>query len=177
MIEIRAPEVTGNGISGTYGRHGPRSTGVVHSSTACHTASDLASILADFVREREIELRRRARFREGTEYNRELVHTVAGMEVWLLSWLPGQVTPIHDHGGVATVTTVLSGTVLEERFERTGGLEVRPTWTRLREVGDIDSIDPAAIHRVRPMVSALTLHLYVPACVEGQIYRAIGDCG
>ncbi len=113
----------------------------------------------------------RARFRDGAEYNRELVHSAADLEVWLLSWLPGQVTPIHDHGGVATVTTVLSGAVLEERFERTCGLEVRPAWAMLREAGDIDPIDPAAIHRVRSIGAAVTLHLYVPACVEGQIYQ------
>ena len=140
----------------------------------------------------------RARFREGDEYNRELVHAAPGYEIWLLSWLPGQITPIHDHGGALTVTTVLSGTVLEEQFERierspgrhAGGavgpeqrserrsednertreLEVRPTRATLREIGDIDPIDPVRIHRVRPMCKALTLHLYVPTFTDGQIY-------
>jgi hypothetical protein len=68
---------------------------------------------------------------------------------------------------------VLSGAVFEERFERVHGMLVRPTWSTLREVGDIDSLDTTVIHRVRPVGSAVTLHLYVPACVDGQIYEAI----
>ena len=128
----------------------------------------------------------RAQFREGDEYHRELVHAAPGYEIWLLSWLPGQITPIHDHGGAITVTTVLSGTVLEEQFERieqrserrsedharTRDLEVRPTRATLREIGDIDPIDPVRIHRVRPICRALTLHLYVPTFTDGQIYTA-----
>jgi hypothetical protein len=72
-----------------------------------------------------------------------------------------------------TVTTVLSGAVLEERFQRTGDLEVRPTSASLREIGDIDPIDPTRIHRVRPIGNAVTLHLYVPTYTDGQRYTAI----
>ena len=72
-----------------------------------------------------------------------------------------------------TVTTVLAGTVLEERFERTGELDVRSTWATRCEIGDIDPIDPARIHRVRPIGTAVTLHLYVPTYTDGQIYRAM----
>jgi predicted metal-dependent enzyme (double-stranded beta helix superfamily) len=149
------------------------------------TPSDLAHLLRGLVRDHGASFQHRARFREGDEYNRELVHAAPGYEIWLLSWLPGQITPIHDHGGALTVTTVLSGTVLEEQFERiersrserrsednerTRELEVRPTRAALREIGDIDPIDPVRIHRVRPMCKALTLHLYVPTFTDGQIY-------
>jgi predicted metal-dependent enzyme (double-stranded beta helix superfamily) len=140
---------------------------------ACQTESDLSSFLGELVRDHGPAWHGRARFREGAECNRELVHTTAQLEVWLLSWLPGQVTPIHDHGGATTITTVLSGTVFEERFERTSGPLVRPTWTTLRAAGDIDRLDPAAIHRVRPLGNVVTLHLYLPACTDGQIYQAL----
>ena len=147
----------------------------VRYETASPTQLDLANILRDLVRDHGETFHGRARFREGADYNRERVHTAPGFEVWLLSWLRGQVTPIHDHGGAVTVTTVLSGTLLEERFERTRGLEVRPTWTMLRQVGDIDALDPATIHRVRPIGNAVTLHLYVPSCNDGQIYEAVAN--
>ena len=143
------------------------------SSTDCQTPSDLAHLLRDLVRDHGPSFHSRARFRDGDEYNRELVHAAPGYEIWLLSWLPGQVTPIHDHGGAVTVTTVLSGAVLEERFERAGELEARASGATLREIGDIDPIDPARIHRVRPIGSAVTLHLYVPTYTDGQIYRAV----
>jgi predicted metal-dependent enzyme (double-stranded beta helix superfamily) len=159
-------------ISGIYARHDASSTGSVLRSTDHQTPSDLAHLLRGLVRDHGASFQNRARFREGDEYNRERVHAAPGYEIWLLSWLPGQITPIHDHGGAVTVTTVLSGTVLEEHFERTGGLAVRPTRATLREVGDIDPIDPVRIHRVRPMCKALTLHLYVPTYTDGQIYSA-----
>ena len=140
--------------------------------TVCQTQVDPVEILKDLVRDQGEIFHRRARFCGGAEYHRELVQAAPGFEVWLLSWLPGQVSPIHDHGGVVTVSTVLSGAVFEERFERTSGPLVRPTWAALREAGAIDPIDPTAIHRVRPVGSAVTLHLYLPTCADGQIYQA-----
>ena len=34
-------------------------------------------------------------------------------EAWLLSWLPGQSTDLHDHGGSAGAFAVVSGTLTE----------------------------------------------------------------
>jgi hypothetical protein len=34
-------------------------------------------------------------------------------EAWLLSWLPGQRTGLHDHGGSAGAFTVVTGTLTE----------------------------------------------------------------
>jgi predicted metal-dependent enzyme (double-stranded beta helix superfamily) len=146
----------------------------VLSAVACPpllTDRDLTNILRDLARGHESDFIRRARFCDGPECHHEMIQAGPGYELWLLSWLPGQITPIHDHGGAVTVTTVLAGAVLEERFELTRGLEVRPTWTTVREVGDLDAIDPLVIHRVRPIGSAVTLHLYAPTCVDGQTYQ------
>jgi hypothetical protein len=35
-------------------------------------------------------------------------------EVWLLTWLPGQGTDLHDHGGSAGAFHVLSGSLIED---------------------------------------------------------------
>lgn len=35
-------------------------------------------------------------------------------EVWLLTWLPGQTTDLHDHGGSAGAFVVISGTLIEQ---------------------------------------------------------------
>lgn len=35
-------------------------------------------------------------------------------EVWLLTWLPGQGTDLHDHGGCAGAFLVVSGALTEE---------------------------------------------------------------
>ena len=132
--------------------------------------SDLASRLGELARDHGPTFRARARFCEGDECHRELVHAGPDVEIWLLSWLPDQITPIHDHGGALTVTTVLAGALFEERFERVGE-RVRPSWTMRRGVGELDPIGATEIHRVRPIGSAVTLHLYAPSCVDGRIYQ------
>ena len=145
----------------------------VLSSTACQPQLDFVKILADLVRDHGTTFRGLAKFQDAPECHHERVHTSKDFEVWLLSWLPGQITPIHDHAGAMTVTTVLSGSLIEEHFVRTSGLEVRPVWTMPRVAGDIDQVDPTAIHRVRPIGNVVTLHLYVPSCREGQVFQAV----
>jgi predicted metal-dependent enzyme (double-stranded beta helix superfamily) len=131
----------------------------------------LATQLGALARDHGPSFRARAQFCGGVECHHELVHAGPDVEIWLLSWLPGQITPIHDHGGALTVTTVLSGALFEERFEHCGDQLVRPAWTTRREAGALDPIDPRAIHRVQPIGRVITLHLYAPSCVDGRIYQ------
>jgi hypothetical protein len=77
-------------------------------------------------------------------------------EAWLLTWLPGQRTGLHDHGGAAGAFTVLTGIVREEtdRDElgtRYGAPDVRAFGGH--HVHDVigDGDGPAA-----------TLHVYAP---------------
>ncbi|MEA3137357.1 MAG: Cysteine dioxygenase type [Thermoplasmata archaeon] len=49
-------------------------------------------------------------------YLREVVQADAEAELIACTWSPGQGTPLHGHGASQTVTRVLQGTVLEERF-------------------------------------------------------------
>jgi cysteine dioxygenase type I len=137
------------------------------------TRPDLTSMLGDFLAREGRELRARARFCEGPAYARERVMAGEGYELWLLSWQPGQITPIHDHGGAHSVSAVLVGEMLEEQFARVSGLDVRCTARAIRRAGDVDAIDPTAIHRVHPLGRVITLHLYAPGCRDGQLFRAL----
>jgi hypothetical protein len=49
-------------------------------------------------------------------YRREVLQADAEAELIACTWSPGQGTPLHGHGASQTVTRVLDGTVLEERF-------------------------------------------------------------
>ena len=131
----------------------------------------LAHVLRALVRDHGPSLQANARFAAGSDYHRERLHAAPDLEVWLLSWLPGQITPIHDHGGAITLTAVLSGTLIDERFARTRGLTVRPTGTVHRRPGELEPIDFAMVHRVRPLGRAISLHVYAPACADGQVYE------
>jgi predicted metal-dependent enzyme (double-stranded beta helix superfamily) len=48
-----------------------------------------------------------------------LVERTDEHEIWLMSWLPGQSTDVHDHGSATGAFTVVSG-VLTERVVRSG---------------------------------------------------------
>src|SRR5690349_24344433 len=54
-------------------------------------------------------------------------------EVWLLTWLPGQGTDLHDHGGSAGAFHVFSGTLTEDTVAVGAGRAPRIT---ARELGE-----------------------------------------
>ena len=45
----------------------------------------------------------------------ERIHLDDSHEVWAISWLPGQATGFHDHGGSAGAFAVVWGTLMEHR--------------------------------------------------------------
>lgn len=80
-----------------------------------------------------------------------------GYEVWLLSWLPGQGTGPHDHGGSAGVFTVLDGALTERRATSPGTRQsLRP--------GTVRVLAPGCRHEVvnGALEPAVSLHLYAP---------------
>ncbi|MFR9729711.1 cysteine dioxygenase [Saccharopolyspora sp. MS10] len=84
-------------------------------------------------------------------------------EAWLLSWLPGQRTELHDHGGAAGAFTLVSGAVTERvvRATPTGPVE---EWHPL-EAGQSRVFGPDHVHQVSNdgPDPAVTLHVYRPA--------------
>jgi hypothetical protein len=42
------------------------------------------------------------------------------VDIWLISWVPGHATQLHDHGGSLGALTVLSGSLNEFRWEGRG---------------------------------------------------------
>ena len=93
-------------------------------------------------------------------------------EVWLLTWLPGQGTDIHDHGGSAGAFLVYSGTLTEDTF----GLTPRSTpLVTSRDLGEGAGrrFGPRHIHRVinRSGRPAASIHVYGPALNTMTRYR------
>lgn len=90
-------------------------------------------------------------------------------EVWLLTWLPGQETDWHDHGGSAGAFTVVSGALVE----------------RTVSGGHVHHLDlPAGagrrfgahhVHGVanRGTVPAISIHAYAPALRSMTRYRLL----
>ena len=67
----------------------------------------------------------------------------ADVEVWLLGWPAGQVTPAHDHGGSAVALTVVEGTLSEECLDPTIWTTGRRTTWR---AGSTTAFPPDHVH-------------------------------
>jgi hypothetical protein len=90
---------------------------------------------------------------------------LAQAQTWLLSWLPGQGTPLHDHGrsGGAFVAQGRPGRPAHETSaELTGG--------RVRHFG------PHYVHQVTNDADepAVSVHVYTPALVQMNTYSLLG---
>jgi predicted metal-dependent enzyme (double-stranded beta helix superfamily) len=93
----------------------------------------------------------------------ERIHLDDSYEVWVISWLPGQATGFHDHGGSAGAFTVALGTLMERRVvggEATGQVLAKPVGA-----GGARSFGPRYIHDLRNATAAsvaVSVHAYSP---------------
>ncbi|GAA5036029.1 hypothetical protein GCM10023258_38550 [Terrabacter aeriphilus] len=108
------------------------------------------------------------------------LHADADHEAWLLTWLPGQGTPWHDHGGSAGSFVVLQGVLTEEvagyRSARDLDDVRRATGPGvLLTPGDQRSFGTRHLHRVTNAGSdpAVSLHVYAPKLTSMTNYRDV----
>lgn len=106
---------------------------------------------------------------------------LADAQVWLLSWLPGQGTPLHDHGTSAGAFAVVRGT-LAERVVAAGRTGVRESADELAP-GRVRHFGPHYVHQVTNTgtAPAVSVHVYTPGlswmntyAVEGGTLRRTG---
>ncbi|MEU5695214.1 cysteine dioxygenase family protein [Actinosynnema sp. NPDC020468] len=95
-----------------------------------------------------------------------------GVELWLLSWLPGQGTEPHDHGGAAGSFTVLTGELAED-YRYPGG----PVRSATREVGAAIGFGSGRAHQVlnKGLLPASSVHAYSPPLVPTREYASLAD--
>jgi hypothetical protein len=116
------------------------------------------------------------------------LQTGPGYEVWLLSWLPGQSSGLHDHGRSSGVLTVLSGALRERSLVRrpsTGSVGAAETFGAAGSVGAAGLsgaaetgrvlgaghqrvFAPGYVHEVinDTLEPAVSLHVYFPGLTE-----------
>jgi hypothetical protein len=94
-------------------------------------------------------------------------------EVWILSWLPGQGTDLHDHGGSVGAFLVVSGVLTEHTLA--AGPQSRPPQAghRLYDAGQGRSFGQRHIHQITNTGTgpAVSLHVYSPALREMTRYQ------
>jgi predicted metal-dependent enzyme (double-stranded beta helix superfamily) len=93
----------------------------------------------------------------------ERIHLDDQHEVWVISWLPGQATGFHDHGGSAGAFAVVWGTLTERRVA--GGVITGQVLAKPVGAGEIRAFGPRYIHDVRNAAAAavaVSVHAYSP---------------
>jgi mannose-6-phosphate isomerase-like protein (cupin superfamily) len=88
-------------------------------------------------------------------------------EAWLLTWLPGQETGWHDHGGSAGAFLVVSGRLRED---------TAPAGGRILGPGAGRRFGQHHVHRVRNdwLEPAVSIHVYAPALTSMTRYELVG---
>ncbi|WP_062214190.1 cysteine dioxygenase family protein [Streptomyces sp. NBRC 109706] len=98
-------------------------------------------------------------------------------EVWLLTWLPGQGTEIHDHGGASGAFGVVRGTLTERSFAPPEVETTRGPGVRTLTTDGLRSFGPRHVHEVtnRGDEPAVSIHAYAPALTTMSYYTEIAD--
>lgn len=101
-------------------------------------------------------------YRPDTRWYRLLERT-EHHEVWLLSWLPGQGTDLHDHGPATGAFAVAAG-ALTERVAATAPDGAPVEVSRTLEPGRCRVFGPRYVHQVTNTgtVPAVSVHIYTP---------------
>jgi Cysteine dioxygenase type I len=114
------------------------------------------------------------------------IHGDEELDVWLISWVPGQATELHDHGGSLGALTVLSGSLNEFRWD---GRRLR---RRRLDAGDQAGFPLGWVHDVvwaprpalvarpgaapssPPLQPTLSVHAYSPPLTAMSYYDVTG---
>jgi hypothetical protein len=97
-------------------------------------------------------------------------------QIWLLTWLPGQGTPLHDHGTSAGAFAVARGTLTEKVVAPGGPGRPRETDTEL-PTGRLRFFGAHYVHQVtnRAAEPAVSVHVYAPRLSRMNTYRIDDD--
>ena len=99
-----------------------------------------------------------------------------GFEAWLLTWVPGQGTDWHDHGGSAGAFLTVQGALTEQQamVRRDRPPRILPGLREL-PVGSLRPFGTKHIHKVtnNALEPAVSLHVYAPALVEMNAYAVV----
>jgi hypothetical protein len=112
------------------------------------------------------------------------IHGDEELDVWLISWVPGRATELHDHGGSLGALTVLSGSLNEFRWDGRGlrrrrldagdqagfplGWVHDVVWARRAVVGPV----PAPARTIKlPVEPTLSVHAYSPPLTAMSYYE------
>ena len=96
------------------------------------------------------------------------LHADESVDIWLLTWLPGQLTDLHDHGSSAAAFVVARGRLEEVRTNLAGTSHVT-----VHRSGQTSWVPTGAVHDVRAVDEpAISVHAYSPPLRRMTYYDA-----
>jgi predicted metal-dependent enzyme (double-stranded beta helix superfamily) len=135
------------------------------------TASELRALVTTIGTSHRSALLDQVRFASPQRWWSRLALTEE-VEVWLLSWLPGQHTEPHDHGGASGAFSVVLGSVSETYRYPGAGIH-----QRTHDLGSAIGFGPGRAHQVwnTSTEKAATVHAYSPPLVPTREYDSLWD--
>ncbi len=90
------------------------------------------------------------------------------VDLWLLTWLPGQQTQPHDHGSSAAAFRVVAGSITEFRWSADGAVS-----SAALHAGQSREVPVGEVHDVVNLgtESAVSIHAYSPRLTHMKYYR------
>lgn len=107
-------------------------------------------------------------FADNANYVRTLLYRDPRVEMLALTWLPGQRSPVHDHGGSTCVVRIVSGLATEHLYRRReDGAAKREYVKRVLRPGVVVQMLGDQFHSLgngagRDGETLVTLHVYSP---------------
>ena len=106
-------------------------------------------------------------------YARNLVCKTEDFECLLLCWLPGQRSPIHDHGDSICAVYTVDGILCADNYRKTATGHIRADYSEDFRPGSVLSIQTTEIHQVSNLQDSrnlLSLHFYLGPLENSFLY-------
>ena len=99
-----------------------------------------------------------------SHYARNLVYKATDFECLAICWLPGQRSPIHDHGQSICTVYTLDGILSADNYRKLPSGHIRADYSEDFKPGSVLSIQTSEIHQVSNLQdnqNLVSLHFYL----------------
>ena len=106
-------------------------------------------------------------------YARNLVCKTEDFECLVLCWLPGQRSPIHDHGDSICAVYTVDGILCADNYRKTETGHIRADYSEDFRPGSVLSIQTTEIHQVSNLQDSrnlISLHFYLGPLENSFLY-------
>jgi hypothetical protein len=108
-------------------------------------------------------------------YNKILLYACERYEVYMICWLAGQETLVHDHPDEGCLMRVVSGKLVEDTYYADSAAKIQVT--TLGPMMHTFRHGKRIVHRIRAIEDSVSLHVYLPPGYVASTYDILRDSG